>query len=255
MKKVFEWIGGLALIVFSFYFTDQVSLLIANKSDLMLEIKSSSSDYKVDAVNAIIDTNENTIIPGKYGRVVNDIESYMSMHEFGVFNENYLIYNKIKPNTSLEDNKDKFILKGNSKNREVSFILESNDKIKEYFDVNNYEYDIIINNVKDLKSDAEYINGASNKDDFKSIFKKTDKKICIKNYSNLELCNKYGYYIIAPNLSLTSNGLFKVKSQISSGSMVLVTKTANLEDVKYLLNEIKYKDLKIVKVSKLISEE
>ena len=255
MKRVFEWLGGFALIAFSFYFTDQVSLLIANKSDLMMEIKSSSDDYRVDAVNAIIDDKENTIIPGKYGKVVNDMESYMSMHEFGVFNENYLIYKKIKPNTSLEDNKDKYILKGNAENREVSFILDNNSEIKEFFDVNKYDYDIIIRNVNDLKSDAEYINGASNKDDFKSINKKIDKKICIKNYSDFELCKKYGYYIIAPNLSLTSSGLYKVKSQISSGSMVLITKNAKLDDVKYLLNEIKYKDLKIVKVSKLISEE
>ena len=63
------------------------------------------------------------------------------------------------------------------------------------------------------------------------------------------------YYIIAPSINITSSELYKVKSKISSGSMVLVTKNAKLEDVKYLINDIKFKDLKIVKVSKLISEE
>ena len=255
MKRVFEWIGGFALIAFSFYFTDQVSLLIASKSDLMSEIKSVSADYKVDAVDAMIDKDNNTIIPGKYGKEVNDTESYMSMHEFGIFNENYLVYNKIKPNTSLEDNKDKYILKGNASNREISFILESSGEISKYFDANNYDYDIIALVKNDLKSDVEYLNGASNKDDFKSIDKNIKNKICIKDYSDIELCKKNNYYIVSPNLSLTSTGIYKVKSQLSSGSMVLVTKSAKLEDVKYLLNEIKFKDLKIVKVSKLISEE
>ena len=255
MKRFFEWIGGFALIAFSFYFTDQVSLLIASKSDLMSEIKSVSAEYKVNAVDAVINKDDNTIIPGKFGRVVNDVESYLSMHEFGVFNENYIVFDKVKPYTSLEDNKDKFILKGNSDNREVSFILESNGEISEYFDYNGYEYDFIAFKPQDLKSDVEYINGASNKDDFKSINKKIKEKICIKGYSDIELCKSYGYYIIAPSLNLTSSNIYKVKSHFSSGSMVLITKTSKLEDVKYLFNEIKYKDLKIVKVSKLISEE
>ena len=238
MKRVFEWIGGFALIAFSFYFTDQVSLLIASKSDLMSEIRSVSADYKVLPLDATIDKDNNTIIPGKYGREVNDTESYMSMHEFGVFNENYLVYNKIKPNTSLEDNKDKYILKGNVNNREVSFILESSGEISEYLDSNDYDYDIIAYTKDDLKSESEYLNGASNKDDFKSINKIIKEKICIKNYSSTELCNKFGYYIIAPNLSLSSTGIYKVKSQLSSGSMVLITKSTKLEDVKFLINEI-----------------
>ena len=255
MKRVFEWIGGFALIAFSFYFTDQVSLLIANKSDLMLEIKSVSADYNVDAKDAIVDKENNTIIPGKYGKVVDDVESYMSMQGFGVFNENYLIYKKIKPKTSLEDNKDKFILKGNENVRKMSFILETANDISEYFDTNNIDYDIIAYTTDDLKSDVEYINGASNKDDFKSLNKKLKDKICIKNYSDLDLCKKYGYYIIAPTLNISSNGIYRVKSQLSSGSMVLITKNAKLEDIKYLMNEVNFKDLNVVRVSKLISEE
>lgn len=255
MKKIFEWIGGFALIAFSFYFTDKVSLLIANKSDLMEEIKSVSGNYKIDAVDAIIDVDKNTIIPGKYGKEVDDVSSYMSMHEFGIFNENYLIYKSIKPKTSLEDNKDKYILKGNSKERNISFILETTGQISEYLDANNYEYDVIAYDLNDLKSNNEYINGAYNKDDFKSINKKVNHKICIKNYSNIELCKTYNYYIIAPNLSLNINGITRIKSQLSSGSMVLILKNSNLDDVKYLIKEAKFKDLKLVKVSKLISEE
>ena len=88
----------------------------------MQEIKSVSADYNKDATDAVIDKENNTIIPGKYGRVVDDVESYMSMHEFGIFNENYLIYKKIKPNTSLEDNKDKYILKQEEKDKILNYL-------------------------------------------------------------------------------------------------------------------------------------
>ena len=102
MKRIFEWIGGFALIAFSFYFTDRVSLLVASKSDLMLEIREVSKEYKEDAIDAKINKNDNTIVPGKYGRKGDENESYLSMHSFGVFNENYLVYTPIKPSKSIE---------------------------------------------------------------------------------------------------------------------------------------------------------
>ena len=51
------------------------------------------------------------------------------MEDFNAFNENFLKFNDITPEISLEDNKDKIIIKGNSKKRSVSLILEQ-DKEK-----------------------------------------------------------------------------------------------------------------------------
>lgn len=83
MRKIFEWLGGFALVVFSFYFTDKVSMMVANKSELMQEIKTVSSTYELEAEDAVINVKENSIIPGRFGRVVNSEESYLSMHDFG----------------------------------------------------------------------------------------------------------------------------------------------------------------------------
>lgn len=254
MKKIFEWVAGFALIAFSFYFTDRVTIFVASKSDLMNEIKTVSGEYNKEAVDAIIDTNDNTIIPGKYGRVVNNEESYLSMHEFGVFNENYLVYKMIKPNKSLEDNKDKFI-KSTRNIRSISLIVDNNSDVSSYLDKNNLSYDVILTSKVDLKSKAEIINGAFNKDDFKSIDKLTTQKICIKDYSNIDTCKSYKYFLISPLNTLNSTNIYKIKNSVKGGEMILISDSAKLSDVKLLLNEIKFKDLNLVYVSNLISEQ
>lgn len=258
MKKIFEWIGGFALIAFSFYFTDRVSLLVASKSDLMIEIKSVSKDYKEDAIDAKINKEENTIIPGKYGRKVNENESYLSMHEFGVFNENYLVYTKIKPSTSIEENKDKFITSGNEYNREVSFIIDNNPEVIKYLKSQNIKFNTIATLKSDIQNDNyEYINGATELSEFKNINTKlsSSKKLCLKDYSDIKACLKYKYYIIKPLLNLNSINISEIKSKITNGSIILVSSSSKLEHVKLLLNEIYYKDLDIVYLSDLINEE
>jgi len=258
MKKIFEWIGGFALIAFSFYFTDQVSLLVANKSSLMEEIKMVNAEYRMDAIDAVINPEDNTIIPGKYGREVNNNESYLSMHEFGVFNENYLVFSYIKPRTSLEDNKDKYIIEGNSANRQISLIVDDNKAIANYLDDKKIIYNVIAKSEEDLKSKTiEYINGASTKEDFKSLNSKisNNKKICIKDYSELNSCVKYNYYIIQPALVLQLSNIVDLKNRISSGTIILISTNAKLEHLKIILNEINYKDLEIVSISSLIDEK
>lgn len=256
MRRIFEWIGGFALIAFSFYFTDRVSILVANKSDLMQEIKTVSKSYEVEAENAQIDEKANTIIPGKFGKTVNSEESYLEMHDFGSFNENYLVFDYIKPSKSLEDNKDKFITGGNPKNRRISIILEKNEIVEKYLDENKISYNILLEEYSNIKDNVEIINIAPTKEKFNEIDKKIKtSKICIKDRSTIELCMKKAYYLVDPKISLNSTNLIDVKNNIAPGSIILITSSARLEDIKLILNEIEYKDLEIVNISKLIDEK
>lgn len=254
MKRIFEWIGGFALIAFSFYFTDRVSLLVATKSNLMEEILAVSSEYEIEAIDAVIDKDENTIIPGKFGRVVNSRESYLKMHEFGAFNENFLIYNYIKPKTSLSDNKDKYIISGNYSNRQVSIIIENNRDLISYLNQSNLKYSIIASELSNVDEKNKYINGGDNSTSFYELDGHTSK-ICLKDYSYLKSCLKKEYYIVEPTIILSSSNVAEVKNHLSSGSIILITKTAKLEHIKLILNEIKYKDLELVYVEDLISEK
>ena len=49
--------------------------------------------------------------------------------------------------------------------------------------------------------------------------------------------------------------IIDIKNKIDSGVIILVSSSAKIEHLKMLLNEINYKDLKVVHVSKLISEK
>ncbi len=256
MRRIFEFVGGFALIAFSFYFTDRVSLLVQNKSELMQEIKAVSSIYEEVPVDAIINTNENTITPGKYGRVVDTEESYLQMHDFGSFNENYLVYDYIKPNKSLEDNRDKFITTGNKTIRKVGFIIMDNKDVMDYFNSKNIPYDIVLKNYESTNDGVEVINGGEEKREFNSINSKVgDVKLCLKDVSDMELCKKNSYYLIAPKNVLNSTNFLDIKNNVEPGSITLITSTAKLEEVKLILNEIEYKDLEIVNIYELINEK
>ena len=251
MKKVFEWIGGFALIVFSFYFTDKVSLLVASKGDLMQEIKSVSKDYYISPVDAEINTSDNTIIPGIYGKEVNLEDSYASMKEFGVFNKNYLVYKPIKPEKTLNENRDKYIVGGNPRNRNISLIIDDNSSITTYLASQDIEFDEIIKD-SSKTSKGEIINGAKDYKDFQGIV--SEKRLCIYDYSNQEECLKRKYYIIKPVVTLNSSNIVTVKNQIKPGQLILISNNATIEHLKVLLSEIKYRDINVVYVSKLISE-
>lgn len=257
MQRIFEWIGGFALIAFSFYFTDRVSLLVANRSELMQEIKQVSASYEIDPVDAEIHIKENTMIPGKFGRKVNSEESYLSMHDFGSFNANYLVFEPVKPEVSIKNNKDKFITSGNSQNRQISFIIKDNKEIENYFIENEINYNKVIEKLEDKTANVEFINGANEKSDFNSINSglKDYKKLCLKGNSNIDLCKKNSYYLIDTSLQLTMTNIIEIKNNISPGSIILISSGAKLENLKLLLNEIEYKDLQIVHLSKLINEE
>ncbi len=259
MRKIFEWVGGFAIVAFSFYFTDKVSLLVASKSDLMQEIKAVSAEYEMKPVDAIIDDEANTIVPGQFGRKVNNQESYLSMHDFGSFNENYLVYDYVKPQKSLEDNKDKYIMSGNKNNRQVSLIVVDNDDVSKFLVESNIPFDQTTDgcNVEKANSLIELINTSTSKDKFNALSNrlKDKAKICLKDRSDEVLCKKNGYYIIDAHLKLTGTNLIEIKNALEPGSIILLTPTAKTENIKMILNEIEYKDLQIVHISKLIDEK
>ena len=68
------------LIVLSFYITDKSMIYIRSKNPIMQEIISKQDDYKVEAVNAII--NDNTIIPGINGKEVDVNKTFNKMDDF-----------------------------------------------------------------------------------------------------------------------------------------------------------------------------
>ena len=235
MKYIKYLLLGIFMLI-SFYFTDKIMIYLENQNPIMKQIQEVENKYTETPVNATI--KDNTIIPGKKGKKINKRKSLLKMDDFGSFNETFLIYDEIKPEVSLEDNLDKVIIKGNPSKRSVAFVVEDAN-ITKYFDENDIQYTLISN----LQSD---LNSLLNKN-------KVNSKICLVNYSNIEYCKEKKYYIVAPTID-TGINITQLLSNIGSGSIILVRKNTNLDNLKLILQEIRKQDLEITSLKDLICE-
>lgn len=257
MRKYYQYFGLALIMVFSFYYTEQISRLVMNKNPLMVTIHENADDYMVEAVSAVIDGEY--ITPGITGQKVNERESFYKMQSGEVFNKYFLVFDKIQPDLSLKDNKDKLIRHGNYKLNKVSFILEEENNIINYFKTNNISASLLVE--LDSYKKNSYFEAINNEiEGFKSLennlnLNKENKHICVVNDLNKKLCMKAKNYLVEPELKLNTTNLLDIKKNIDNGSIIYINSDAKLEDVIYLIKEVKYKGLEIVKLSELISEE
>lgn len=244
-------------MAFSFYYTEKAAEIVLNKNPLMVTINEEAKNYNVEFVNAQI--KDNYIVPGLNGLMVNTKESFYKMQESDIFNKYFLVYNQVKPDISLEDNKDKIINKGNSKLKKVSLVLESDGKIGEYLKNKQIKADLLVT-LDTYKPKGFFENINNDFSNFKSLentlnLNKENKNICVVNNNNLEICKKNKKYLVEPTLTLKNANLSEIRKYIDSGSIIFISSSANLSDVLLILKEISYKDLEIVFLSELINEK
>ncbi len=258
MKKYGKYILFSLLVLLSFYTTNKTANLVRNQDPILKEIRNISLEKKEDFVNAVI--QDDYIIPGMYGSVVDELKSLSKMKEQDVFNNLYLVSQPIKPDISLSDNLDKIIIKGNSKKQQVSFVIDENTskKIKDYLVKNSIKASLLI--TKDNFSKDSYFEQINN--DFKN-YKELDKtlkknkintNICVldNNNSNLKFCKSKKKYLVKPGMFLDNANIIEIKTKLDSGSIIYIKDATYLD---CLVEYIKSKDLKIVPLSQLISEK
>lgn len=257
MKDFYKYFGIVAIMLFSFYYTEKIALMMRKKDPIYETINVFAEDSNTKSINATI--KNNTIIPGINGLTVNIDKSFQKMKSFGAFNKYYLIFEQIKPEISLEDNKDKIITKGNSKKKSVALILEETGEISEYLKKIEVNASILIT-TESFQRDSflEQINNDSKKEkEVDSLLDsiKQNKKICIINNYNENQCRKNNKYLVKPSLELTNYNIASIKGKIESGDIILIKKGVTLNDVKILLQQIYYKGLEPTNLSSLILEE
>lgn len=244
-------------MVFSFYYTDKIALMVQENNPIMQQIKDIKPEKEEDYVNAIIDDDK--IIPGKNGLTINVEKSFSVMKSFNAFNSYYLIYDQKKPKISLEDNKDKIITSGNLSNKNMTIIIEYSEDLLKYLESNNIKSDVLINKDNYIKvNKLEMIN-----DDFDNYNEieimlnrsKMNNNLCIVNKSNIDFCKKRNKYLIETELVLTNDNVFNVKNNIKNGSIIIVKKDTNINNLKIIIDQARFKGLDLVYLSKLISEE
>ena len=258
MKKFLKIILFSILIIVSFYFTDQTALFVQSKDPIMQSIKEYSLESNYDAVNAEI--NDNYIIPGMYGKRINEVKSLMNMKATGVFNSLFLVNDYVKPDISLNKNIDKIIKRGNSRKQGVSFILENDEtNAVTYFISSKIPVSLLV--TKKTYNQNPYFEQINNDfDNYKALESilnkdKLNTNICVLNRTNKDICIKNKKYLIEPSLVLNEANILSVKKNITSGDIIMIKSDASIDEINLLVNYIKSKGLKVIKLSELISEK
>ena len=273
MKRVFEYIALISLLIFSFFLTDKTSIVIKNMDEIMIMIKDNKKRYETKEINAVI--TGKYITPGISKRKVNINKSYNNMKEYGKYNPNLYIYDYIKPSVSIIDNKDYIINSGNKIKRIVSinFILNDItylDDIITILDNNNVsctffiDEEFLSNNLDLVYSliNKGYIIGISNnKSNYKwmnTIITKVDKQSNIycmyNNDKTVSKCNSIDGYTIKGK-SIDNNYFHNIKNNLSSGSIYnLSINNELINNLDIILKFILKKGYRIENIDKHIQE-
>ena len=264
MKEIIKKISLLILICFSFFYTDKVINYVNLNSGLMKQIDRVKEEYKTKEVNGCI--KEDVIIPGISGKEINVSKSFNNMKEYNTFIEDYLVYDNIIPTISLEDNKDKYIIKGNNNKKEVSIIviIDTNNinKINEIKGITlfiNHKL-LTIDNLNKLKNNEIYTYGNNGKYTKNTLINDNTlinslsnnrSKYCLTKEKNREVintCKESEMYTIIPNIN---GDYLTIKDNLSNGSIILLNNINNLDNI---IKYIKSKGYKIVYLDTLLKE-
>ncbi len=230
MKRIFKIIGLISLTCFSFFITEKTSIVVKNMDDIMISIKENSDNYKMDSIDARV--KDNTIIPGISGRKVNISKSYKKMKEYGKYNEDLYVYDYIKPDISLSDNKDKIITNINPKKRMVSLIfLVDSDPTDILNIVNNYntKANFFIKDKIDIDFKPHNIGIVSEDYDTIEWLKIITKdKYCLASDNN-KPCIDNDLYIIKPFNISSNTPLLDVKNNLDNNKILLFTVNKTLK--------------------------
>lgn len=125
MKKVIQVLIISLFTIFSFYYANKIIDLSKKKDPIMIMIKEEKKKKEVEPVNAIIEND--TILTGESGLVIDINKSYESMKKIKEFNPNLLKYDDKKPSILKKDNYDKPIKGVNTKERKIALVFRTNN--------------------------------------------------------------------------------------------------------------------------------
>ena len=275
MKKI------LILIIFtliSMYYTNICMEVLKEKDPIMQEIKSNMSKYEESANDATIIGN--VIVPGHIGRRVNKNKSYSKMKKYGNYNETLTVMEEVKPELSVSNTFDKYIEKGNSNNKNVSFVFiydENIDKVIKILNSKHIPSTIFLDGIyleNDSLNGLKYngninyellsYNGEYDENLFKtslsyleSVTKKSPKYCYseVENSAVLNLCSKLKMHTIKPYIRIDDNLLKEVKSSLSNSIIISIkSSSSNVSELSSVIDYVISKGYDIVSLDNLISE-
>lgn len=256
IKKYFKYLGLFGLCMLSFYYTEKVALYVKNKNPIMKTLKEIQETKYVNYINSTI-IDDIYIIPGLNGKEINLDKSFSNMHEINTYNEEYLVFNDIKPKVSLEDNKDKIIIKGNKEKQSISLIFENYNSLSKYLLSKGLKVNILLSD-KNYDNNYELINNSNNTMyyEIENYLNKNklNKNLCYIKEDNNIPDNCKNKYLFKPSLIISHSNISTTINNISSGDILLIKDTISLTELEIILNQISYRNLDIIPLSELIKE-
>lgn len=275
MKKI------LILIIFtliSMYYTNICMEVLKEKDPIMQEIKSNMSKYEESANDATIIGN--VIVPGHIGRRVNKNKSYSKMKKYGNYNETLTVMEEVKPELSVSNTFDKYIEKGNSNNKNVSFVFIYDENIEKVIKILNskhipstifldgiYLENDSLNRLKyngNINYELLSYNGEYDENLFKTSLSylesvtKRSPRYCyseVENSDVLNLCSKLKMHTIKPYIRIDENLLKEVKSSLSNSIIISIkSSSSNISELSSVIDYVISKGYDIVSLDNLISE-
>lgn len=271
MKKKIGYIFLILFSFLSFYITYKTADIIKQADKIMKSINNNFEKYNVTPVNGII--KDDTIIPGINGLKVNINKSYNNMKHVGFFSDKLFVYDNLKNINLLEDNLDKYIIKGSDFKKSVSILLfldnENNkkdiSKLVDYplniivsynYYLDNLEY--IDNLIKNNFNILIYNINKQNIKNFTQMIKILPQKklYCFNNIKDAKfkkMCMDNNYYSILKEKIITKDYLQNVKRNLANGEFVTL-KGSYENELTSVINYIYSKGYSILNLDEMLDE-
>lgn len=272
-KKIIQVSSILFLAGFSFFYTEKVTKIVRDSDPIMVQIKNVKNDLEVMGTDPIIIDDE--YIAGISGCTIDIDKSYSKMKTVGEYKEELLVMSEMKVKKS---SKNKYIVSGNKKLKNVSIIFIVNSKedmnitnflksknISANFFIDREYLEKNISSIRDIsKTNNIYYYGENGKyydkymiydNNLINVNASNGSKYCLvndRNEATLKLCTEYDMYTIKSKF--INDDIFKnVKENLSNGS-IMVFNSNNIDDIKVSINYILSKGYNVVPLSTLLGE-
>ena len=279
MKSIIYKLSIIILLVFSFYYTNMMINFLKEKDPIMKQIKNTTKKYNIKYKNAII--IDDNIISGKNGKTIDYNKSYNKMKKYGIYNETLTVLKEVTPKVSINNNYDKYIIKGNSENKNIALVfivnkdtnpsnilsILNNKSIKSTFFIDGSYLEDNIDMIRSMKHHELELLSYNN--EYTSSYFKTSLyylenlsgkkcKYCFTKYNNeklLNLCSKNKLHTVKPTLHLKNNIYSSIKKNLNN-SMIISLEINNYveSELSLSIDYIKSKGYSLVTLDTLISE-
>ena len=279
LKKIIRVTLILLLLIFSFYYTNKSVELIRETDPIMKQIKSTDDKYKESSSDAQIIGDK--IIPGQSGKTIDYDESYKKMKQYGSYNEVLTTLKEEKPEISVDDYYDKYIISGNKEKKSVALVFKITNKtfpkeitsilinkkinatlfIDGLFLENNLDYVETLTNFElellsyDNKYEEIYFNSALN---YLNSITKKEAKYCYSEYDQkevIELCRKLKLHTIIPTIKVNNSPYIEIKEKLTNSAIISIPiNDQSKKELSTIIDYIKSRGFTFLTLEELLNE-